>query len=132
MSRTFPWEELAGKPLDGAGVSAALTSVGHNYMAKFVLHACGDTGYPDYDDATLLRRTTEVLDDFDHVGAIESIGATEDFLSRVLDQTVSLTQRNAAKTKRRGIPALSAETLDWIERHNRVDRELYDRYRSRL
>ena len=90
----FDWPSLYGRKLALADKKFAISSVGHNYMSKFILDAMGDQEYRALPVAELFSRTDEYLKTFWHVGCIERLPASITMFEQLLDRKLDVGVRN--------------------------------------
>lgn len=126
----FDWPALSGRKLTLSDKKFAISSVGHNYMSKFILDAMGDTDYPELMEEELVRRVNRVLDSFWHVGSIErlapSIARLEQFLGAKLDVGTRNKTGNFSFSKLARHRKMDTRLQDYLIGKNRADYSLYN------
>jgi hypothetical protein len=130
--REFNWPSLYGRKLTLADKKFAIASVGHNYMAKFILDAMGDRDYPELSEDELVARVNDYLETFWHVGSIENLPASIARLEEFTGCRLNVGEHN--KTGRFFFSRLTrhmkmtVELRQHLQEVNRADYSIYNRW----
>ena len=131
----FDWPSLYHRKLTLEDKKFTLTSVGHNYMSKFILEAMGEDNYQSMTDEILLSRVTEILNTFWHVGSIENLAPSiekfENAIGRKLDVGTYNKTGSFSFSRLSRHMKMNDELRNYLVEHNQVDYRIYDNWCKR-
>ncbi len=126
----FDWQSLYGHKLTLADKKLAISSVGHNYMSKFILDAMGDRDYPALPDDELLSRTENYLKTFWHIGSMENLSASIEEFEQLLGTQLDVGTRNKTGSfffsKLTRHMKMNRRLRDYLVEKNSVDYRIYN------
>jgi len=124
----FGWRGLYGKKLSLEDKKFAITSVGNNYMSKFLLEAFEIHDYQSMDDKTLYNKACEILDTFWHIGNIEKLSASVNILEQAIGKKLNVGIHNKAGTKLKKHIEMNYALHRYLVDRNKVDYQIYSKY----
>jgi hypothetical protein len=128
----FNWSSLYDRKLDLTDHKFAISSVGHNYMSKFILDAMGEKDYPEMSEDELITRVNAHLETFWHVGSIENLPASIARLEEFTGCRIDVGEHN--RTGRFFFSRLTrhmkmtGKLKRYLQDANRADYSIYNRW----
>lgn len=124
----FGWRSLYGKKLSLEDKRFAITSVGDNYMSKFLLEAFAIHGYQSMDDQTLYKHACDILDTFWHIGSIEKLAVSINILEQAIGKKLDVGMHNKAGAKLKKHVEMNDALHSYLADRNKVDYQIYSKY----
>ena len=121
------WRYLPGHKLNKQDQLSTLKSVGHNYVAKFILHSHGVMNYQGLTNDQLFEKTKSILETFWHVGSVESISQSILLISNETNTDIHILHANKAQYDRSEVTEIDDE---YLRKKNQVDYALFERFSS--
>ena len=122
---TFPWENIRNQPLDKSARLAAISSVGHNYMAKFILNAMGEDNYQNLNDDHLFKKANNILKSFWHVGITEKLELSRQVIAKELKIDIQIGNFNRTDIEISKFLDLNLPLRKYLAEKNTVDYKLF-------
>ncbi len=123
---TFPWANMRNQPLDKSARLAAISSVGHNYMAKFILNAMGKDNYQDLNDDHLFETANNILKAFWHVGVTEKLELSKQIIAQELNIDIQIGAFNRTNIEISKFLDLDLPLRKYLAEKNIVDYQLFE------